>query len=761
MDMKKEKPDVPMGSDSLETTMKLESIAGKMYATVLYEGKKYAFLPPQINAQPFTKENEERNEKVPDFGEELTGETARNQVVFTVYEVVTPASRISKILAGQTARNKVVFTLDEVVPSEGRISKILPTEKVGDQRVETHDAYKMITSDSCCAAVLNKFSDFKKSESDERLKILPETLQNVMKKYIECREQAIKDSEFEPIAKARSISLVVDEYQKISETLAEIYTSYKVFQKLKQGTNFNEANFDEDFSERMKSLLETDLDSANPEASLSVMNFEKQYNNLADIIKSIAGENEGHSKEIEANLLSSVQEHITALKDQYARLKSRSEIVDEVLLIQPVLSDKALIRSVQVTEEMDASEIEDNREDECDESDWASVSTEEHADPTDGQLEKQSQSDPYEGRTSFTEMSTGKPVAVPEGTNTDSHVTQPLVTHAEIPADGYSRRAHNDAQEFISRLFQKGTDGIELGPDNQRVQYSILDTQFSLNNFLGAAEADLRVRFGKNQPHFDAYKAAFAEAFTRYYQELHKHMKSHSSVSEQQGKTYYVVTRPVPDAVRVKDEFEFSFEKNPQKENIAVIDREIKEMVSAYQTAFFILESMNSDKELAKERYGALKKEFEEDIGRLLNERAACINTLSDELKKEIPQAPTYHVIVSDQRVLEVRAPDTNEEKKKYLHEKDLKWEESYLKQILSLQTILNCLRMLTRVLQRYVSALTSPHHRQMNRKNAEVNRKQVKLTRLRERLPHSSLMKPENATQVEKDRTQVFLPHR
>ncbi len=300
----------------------------------------------------------------------------------------------------------------------------------------------------------------------------------------------------------------------------------------------------------------------------------------------------------------------------------------------------------------------------------------------------------------------------------------------ETPAteQDYRARAHNDAHKMISELVEEGFKGRELGDENQRVRYSILDTQFSLSNFLGAAlaEADFRVRFGENQPHFDAYKAAFAEAFTRYYQELHKHMKSHSSVSEQDGRTYYSVSRPKDGCVRVKHEFEFSFEKNPQKENVAVIDREIKEMVSAYQTAFFILESMNSNNDLAEKRYKDLRVKFEGDIGRLLNERAACINTLSDELKKEIPQAPTYHVIVSDQRVLEVRADAKDEESP--VREKDLKWEEGYLKKILSLQTILNCLRMLTRVFQRYVSAMTSPHHRQMNRKNAEVNRNQVKI---------------------------------
>ncbi len=313
---------------------------------------------------------------------------------------------------------------------------------------------------------------------------------------------------------------------------------------------------------------------------------------------------------------------------------------------------------------------------------------------------------------------------------TSLNQTQPLVRYAEKSLERYSYRAHHDAKETILELLDKqGFKRSQIGPKHNCYHYSLLDTQFSLTEYLKNKPEDRRAMKWSDQAHFDAYNAAFAEAFTRYYQELHKHMKSHSTRSKQDdGRTYYSVSRPKDGCARVKHEFEFSFEKSPQKENIAVIDREIKEMVSAYQTAFFILESMNSNKELAAERYKDLRDKFEGDIGRLLNERAACINTLSDELQKDIPQAPTYHVIVSYQRVLEVRAPDTNAEKKEYLHEKDLKWEESYLKQILSLQTILNCLRMLTRVLQRYVSALTSSHHRQMNQKHAAYTKQYAKI---------------------------------
>ncbi len=302
-------------------------------------------------------------------------------------------------------------------------------------------------------------------------------------------------------------------------------------------------------------------------------------------------------------------------------------------------------------------------------------------------------------------------------------------------AEEYRARAHNDAQEEIRKLLDKQVfKRSQIGPNNNCYHYSLLDTQFSLTEYLKHKPVDLRdkIDWKKDQEHFDAYNAAFAEAFTRYYQELHNHMKNHSTRSKQDdGRTYYSVNRPSDD-VSGEKKFEFSFEKNPQKENIAVIDREIKEMVSAYQTAFFILESMNSNKDLAEKRYNALKGKFEVDIGRLLEERAACIDKLSsDDLKKDIPQVPTYHVIVSSQRVLEVREPDTNANEKQYLHEKDLKWEESYLKQILSFQTILNCLRMLTRVLQRYVSALTSPHHRQMNQKHAADTKQQLKINKV------------------------------
>ncbi len=282
-----------------------------------------------------------------------------------------------------------------------------------------------------------------------------------------------------------------------------------------------------------------------------------------------------------------------------------------------------------------------------------------------------------------------------------------------VETTDYRARAHNDAQEEIRKLLdEQGFKRSAIGPANNCYHYSLLDTQFSLTDYLKNKPVDLREKFKPDQQeHFDDYNAAFAEAFTRYYEELHKHMKSHSTRSKQNGRTYYTVNRPQDSNVRGQDEFEFSFEKNPQKENIAVIDSEIKEMVSAYQTAFFILESMNSNKDLAQARYDALRKKFEGDIGELLKERAACIKKLPpDDLKKDIPQAPIYHVIASSERVLEVRESDTNE----YLHEKDLKREEGYLKQIFSLQNMLNYLMTLMRGLQRYVSMLTSPHHAQL-----------------------------------------------
>ncbi len=283
-----------------------------------------------------------------------------------------------------------------------------------------------------------------------------------------------------------------------------------------------------------------------------------------------------------------------------------------------------------------------------------------------------------------------------------------------VETTDYRARAHNDAQKAISELVDKGFTRSEIGPANNCYHYSLLDTQFSLTDYLKNKPVDLREKFNENQQeHFDDYNAAFAEAFTCYYQELHAHMKSHSTLSQQNGRTYYTVNRPQDSNVRGQDEFEYSFEKNPQKENIVVIDREIKEMVSAYQTAFFILESLNSNKDLAKDRHEALTDAFRSDIGELLKERADCIKQLNSkkDLKKDIPQAPIYHVIASSERVLEVRADAQDGQ---LVREKDLEWKEGGLKEIFSWQNMLNYLMRLTRGFRRYVSMLTSSHHAQL-----------------------------------------------
>lgn len=285
---------------------------------------------------------------------------------------------------------------------------------------------------------------------------------------------------------------------------------------------------------------------------------------------------------------------------------------------------------------------------------------------------------------------------------------KPQVTSDESDTVGveYHARVHNDAQQLILYLFRQAHLGVTLGEKRKQPRdFYILNKDFNLTDFLDEYEDDLKYLFSESeQEKFDAYRAAFKEAFARYYKEILTHAKK---IGEHKRSGPCFIIHPLPknrNAPKTGREFEFSFQRNPQKENIAVIDRQIKEMVSEYQTAFFILGDAKFNQKSIKD----LEEQFKKDMDSLLGEREACLNAeLTQEQKEEIPPAPVYHVIISSKKVLEVNVK--NEQR---VQEKLLEWiNERHLKQIFSLKNIRNFLIMLHRVSKRHISMVTSAHH--------------------------------------------------
>ncbi len=281
----------------------------------------------------------------------------------------------------------------------------------------------------------------------------------------------------------------------------------------------------------------------------------------------------------------------------------------------------------------------------------------------------------------------------------------------------YAARAHNHAQQLIVDLVNFGYDDkkqLACGK-NQTKSFSIFDKTFNPIEFCDYYIADiskdgLRAHFpiiNPNDPKekeekeaaFHVYSGAFKAAFTRYYQELLIHAKKDAKRrGDENPSRPYSISRPSSKARKTATTdrvFEFSFEKSPQKENLFVIEQQIKETVSAYQTAFFILGGAKFNQKNLEN----LENRFKKRIHGLLQERAECLIE-----HREILSVPKYQIIVSCEKILKIS--EKGEVKQELL---DWKKQGEFI-QILSLDNMLNYMIVMTRVLKRYLSMLTSAH---------------------------------------------------
>ncbi len=176
------------------------------------------------------------------------------------------------------------------------------------------------------------------------------------------------------------------------------------------------------------------------------------------------------------------------------------------------------------------------------------------------------------------------------------------------------------------------------------------------------------------------YRDAFKEAFQRYYKEFAAYKKK-------------------------KNDFTFSFDRNPQKENIEVIDMQINQLISVYQTAFFAIHGLVNiaNNSIIQNAIKSLEDECMTALNALLEERSERFNSLDDSCKTKIPDLQRQEIIISSTRCMIV------DPKEHQCKTEDMRFNKSAINdkvKIFDLNNLRNCLIMLVRIMRRLLSQM-------------------------------------------------------